>query len=448
MDLDRRTRSSVASALGLRRFALTRWPWRALLFVVSTGITLVVLAGPLMLMGLPALVAVSELVDGQMSWIAATVLVLLSAVLTVVFLPLVAELVVIADRARAQLIDARRMPETAPAPREPVAWLRDRYASPARWRQAAYVVVMFPLMSTALLLVMALGLIGGVLLAAPVIVAADAGPIAVGGWQVDSAWPSVAAALVGLMLLIGAMYAWSVASVVQVAVLRFILSLGGAAELESRLVEVSRSRARLVDSFDAERQRIERDLHDGAQQRLVTLTMQLGLSKMEVESALGTEHSATQTVSAAHDQAKELMTDLRQFIRGVHPKVLSDIGLEAALDQLAAQAPLPVALSYGLTTRVPQHVESTAYFVVAEALTNVARHSDARGARIDVTHDGHALWVDVSDDGQGGADPRNGTGLTGMADRLAVLDGTLRVSSPVGGPTLIRVRIPSRLEET
>jgi signal transduction histidine kinase len=201
---------------------------------------------------------------------------------------------------------------------------------------------------------------------------------------------------------------------------------------------VSRSRARLADAFEAERRRIERDLHDGAQQRLVSLTLQLGLARLDLPPG----SPAAETITAAHEQAKQLMAELRELIHGIQPQVLTDLGLPAALGELADQAPIPVAVDAHLAGRLPSQIENTAYFVVAEALTNIAKHSGATSASVTARQHHGVLTVEISDNGHGGANPRSGTGLTGLADRVAVTGGRMLLSSPAGGPTLLRVELP------
>jgi signal transduction histidine kinase len=207
---------------------------------------------------------------------------------------------------------------------------------------------------------------------------------------------------------------------------------------DAKLVELSRSRARLVDAFEVERRRIERDLHDGAQQRLVALSMQLGLARLELSDG----SPAAVQVAAAQQLAKETLAELRELIRGVHPKVLTDRGLAAAVGDAAGHAPVPVDLDLRLVGRLPDPVEMTAYFVVVEALANVAKHSGASRAAVSAGMRAGRLVLDVRDDGRGGADPGRGTGLTGLADRVAAIDGTVALSSPPGGPTLLHVELP------
>jgi signal transduction histidine kinase len=207
--------------------------------------------------------------------------------------------------------------------------------------------------------------------------------------------------------------------------------------LHAQLVEVSRSRARLVDAFEAERRRIERDLHDGAQRRLVSLTLQLGLARLD----LPPDSTAGTSVAEAHEQAKQTMAELRELIRGIHPQVLTDRGLPVALRSLADDTPIPVTVDVNLPGRLPSHLEATAYFLVAEALTNVTKHSGATRVSVSAHRHADTLVVEVSDNGRGGADPRQGSGLTGLADRAAVVDGRMFLSSPAGGPTLLRVEL-------
>jgi signal transduction histidine kinase len=198
---------------------------------------------------------------------------------------------------------------------------------------------------------------------------------------------------------------------------------------------VTRSRARLVDAFEVERRRIERDLHDGAQQRLVALNVHLGLARLETPL----DSPAAEPLARAHDLAKQALTELRELIRGVHPKVLTDRGLAAAVHDVAGRSPVPVDVSLALSGRLPSAVEVTAYFVVVEALTNVARHARASRASVTASLVDGRLVLRVSDDGAGGADPARGSGLAGLADRVAAVGGTVALSSPPGGPTVVQV---------
>jgi signal transduction histidine kinase len=211
------------------------------------------------------------------------------------------------------------------------------------------------------------------------------------------------------------------------------------AELRARVEELETSRARIVKVGLEERRRLERDLHDGAQQRLVALRLQLRLAR---DQAGKNPEAAQQMLDGAMTELDEALEELRELARGIHPAVLADRGLEPALSALAGRAPLPVEVGNVPDERLPAAVEAAAYFVVAEALTNVARYAHATRASVAVERrNGHAL-VEVRDDGIGGADASRGTGLTGLADRLAALDGRLEVESPNGGGTVVRADIP------
>ncbi|MEU6394767.1 sensor histidine kinase [Streptomyces sp. NPDC046939] len=215
-----------------------------------------------------------------------------------------------------------------------------------------------------------------------------------------------------------------------------------AQELAERVEELTATRAEAVAAHGAELRRIERDLHDGTQARLVALSMRVGLAtKMYDEKP----DMARKLLSDAQTQAEEALTELRHVVRGIHPPILTDRGLLGAIRALAAGSGLDVDVredGVEESPRAPAAVETVAYFVVAEALTNSAKHSGGRRARVEVSRAGRALRVVVRDEGKGGADEKGGTGLLGMRRRIAALDGTIRVSSPAGGPTVIEVELP------
>ncbi len=210
-----------------------------------------------------------------------------------------------------------------------------------------------------------------------------------------------------------------------------------AAELRARIEDLRASRARLVEAGDAERRRLERDLHDGAQSRLVALALKLKLARMKVEP--GSEAAALLDESSAELQAS--LDELRELARGIHPAILSDRGLEPALRALADRAPVPVSVSVA-EGELPPTVEIAVYFVVAEALTNVAKYAGASSAAVVVRRVGGRVVVEVTDDGVGGADVAAGSGLRGLSDRVAALDGRIEVDSPPGGGTRLRAGIP------
>ncbi|MET0821572.1 MAG: histidine kinase, partial [Aeromicrobium sp.] len=214
------------------------------------------------------------------------------------------------------------------------------------------------------------------------------------------------------------------------------------ATLERRVAEVSRSRAESIDHSAAELRRIERDLHDGAQARLVALGMNLGLAAELIENDPAT---AARLLAEARDVTTSALGDLRSVVRGIHPPVLADRGLAGAVQALALDMAVPVSTTIVLAGRAPAPVESAVYFAVSELLANVGKHAAADRVSIDVSHDGRALVVVVEDDGVGGASTASGTGLSGVARRLTAFDGTMDVVSPVGGPTTITLEVPCAL---
>jgi signal transduction histidine kinase len=208
--------------------------------------------------------------------------------------------------------------------------------------------------------------------------------------------------------------------------------------LRERVDHLRGARQRIITAADAERRRIERDLHDGAQQRLVALTVLLGLAESRLASDPG---SAAELIAQAREEAQLAVKELRELAHGIHPTLLSELGLGAALEALATRAPLPVSISGVPAVRLPPAVESTAYYVTAEALTNVAKYARAGRAFVHLSIEEDRLQLQVGDDGVGGADP-SGTGLRGLQDRVDALDGTLEVHSPRGGGTTVRVELP------
>jgi signal transduction histidine kinase len=220
---------------------------------------------------------------------------------------------------------------------------------------------------------------------------------------------------------------------------RRLLGPSRSEELALRVESLARSRAGAVAAADSERRRIERDLHDGAQQRLVSLAMNLGMARERFE---GESEPVRQAIAAAHEEAILALSELREFIRGLHPAVLSDRGLNTALSGLVARAPLPVRLRVDAPRPAAPGIEAVAYFIVSEALTNVVKHASATSAEVTVTRAGDLLRIVVSDDGTGGAVPGAGSGLDGLAQRAAAVDGTLNIDSPPGGPTIITAELP------
>jgi PAS domain S-box-containing protein len=211
------------------------------------------------------------------------------------------------------------------------------------------------------------------------------------------------------------------------------------AELHARLDELAASRARIVNAGDVERRRLERNLHDGAQQRLVTLSLSLrvALAKLDADPA-----AARAALAQARDELAVALDELRELARGLHPAILSERGLRAAVETLADRAPVPVEAEIA-DERLPEPVEAAAYYLVAEALTNATKYARASSVRIRVAENDGIVIVEVSDDGVGGADPATGSGLRGLADRVEALGGSLEVVSPPGAGTSLRAEIPA-----
>ncbi|RPE41574.1 signal transduction histidine kinase [Streptomyces sp. Ag109_O5-1] len=212
-------------------------------------------------------------------------------------------------------------------------------------------------------------------------------------------------------------------------------------ELERRIAELESDRGVVVDTAAADLRRIERDLHDGAQARLVNLAMGLGLAK---EKLLEDPDSAAAMVEEAHGEVKLALQELRDLARGIHPAVLTDRGLDAALSSVASRCTVPVQVTADLRSRPAPAIEGIAYFTVSELLQNISKHSGARSASVDVWRADDRLLIQVQDDGRGGASLDRGTGMRGLADRLGAVDGLFVVDSPAGGPTTVTAELPWR----
>jgi signal transduction histidine kinase len=223
---------------------------------------------------------------------------------------------------------------------------------------------------------------------------------------------------------------------------QWFLSPGATERLERRVEQLTEIRADVVDHSAAELRRLERDLHDGAQARLVALSLSLGMA----DSVLDKDpDAARKLVKDARETTDAALGELRSVVRGIHPPVLADRGLAGAVEALSLDMAIPVRLEAALSGRPPAPVESAVYFAVAECLANIGKHADAGNAWIRLGHADGTLRVEVGDDGGGGADPRAGTGMSGVMRRLAAFDGTMMVSSPVGGPTIITLEVPCAL---
>jgi signal transduction histidine kinase len=309
----------------------------------------------------------------------------------------------------------------------------------ATWREVGYAVLRLPVSFAAALLSLGAGVLGLVMLTLPLYNRElPDGGAHVAGTVLKGAPVMAASAGAGLVLLLASPWLARAFASADAALARALLS--PPSNLAARVSELELSRERVVDAAEAERRRIERDLHDGAQQRLVALALELGRAKAKFDEDLD---AVRLLVDHAHTEAKTVLAELRGLVRGVHPPVLTDRGLDAALSGLAALCPVPVDVEVDVPVRPKPVVEAAAYFVVAEALTNVAKHARASHARVVVEQHGRpgTLSVVISDDGVGGADP-DAPGLRGLADRVGGVDGRLTVESPRGGPTIIAAELP------
>ena len=318
--------------------------------------------------------------------------------------------------------------------------------SPATWRQLGYHLVAAPVLAAAAAAAVAAWLAG--LAATGVYVYAwglKPGTLLVRG----TSWPpeflhrtpiplDVWLTLGGLVLLTAAPRLTAAVAALDAAAARALLGPSRAQELEHQVERLTQTRTGAVDAADAERRRLERDLHDGTQQRLVALAMNLGLARIQARTA----EQAQEALAEAHEDAKAALAELRNLVRGLHPAVLEDRGLDAALSGVTARMAIPVRLTVDLPRRPSATIEAVAYFVVSESLTNITKHAQASQAEVVVQRAGDRLHIIVSDDGAGGADPARGTGLAGLAMRAASVDGTFEIASPPGGPTLITVDLP------
>ncbi|MER7955371.1 sensor domain-containing protein [Streptomyces sp. NPDC096030] len=257
-------------------------------------------------------------------------------------------------------------------------------------------------------------------------------------FYLDSPFEIAVTSAVGLLFVLAG--PWIIRSLAAVDRL-MVSGLLGPSRLATRVTELETDRGVVVDTAAADLRRIERDLHDGAQARLVALAMDLGLAK---EKLAEDPQAAARMVDEAHGEVKTALQELRDLARGIHPAVLTDRGLDAALSAVAARCTVPVSVEVDLPARPVPAIEGIAYFTVSELLQNVSKHSGARQAWVDVWRTGDRLMLQVRDDGRGGADTAAGRGLAGLTERLDAVDGILAVDSPAGGPTTITAELPWR----
>ena len=407
--------------------------WRALLHVL-TGAPAGFAAG-LLVLGLPVLVwygafhtvpVASRSIGDATSAVTLTAL----AVITPVTLLWCVQALSAVQRGRFRVVLGTDIPAPSRAELGSRLWLEGRWLQwlmvewrdPATWRQLAYH-----------LLSLVTGIAGAVLVVAALAPALAAVVMVARG---DSGLGMIVLALAGVLA--APWVARGVAFADEQAG-RALLGPSRTEALTERVETLARSRSDIIAATDAERRRIERDLHDGAQQRLVSLAMKLGMARADLD---GVPEPARLAIEQAHDEAVQALAELRDLVRGLHPAVIDDRGLDAALSGIAARSPVPVRLRVDAGRRCSPTIEAVAYFVVSEALANVAKHAEATRADVTVSLSGDRLRVAVTDDGRGGAVFGAGTGLRGLAQRAAAVDGTMTVDSPVGGPTTITVELP------
>ncbi|MFC9470304.1 sensor histidine kinase [Streptomyces coelicoflavus] len=387
-------------------FLTSSWPWRSLAYL-SGGVLVGAAAVLFFALGLAA---------------GLVLLVVLIGVAPLVGLVFTSTVVATVERRRLRLVDLDRVSDPHRAPEAPGlrGWVATRLKEQATWRE-----LMFTLLSAVALWwldLMVLGFSFG--LPATTIASTD-----------GETWPWT---VFGVLVLLSTPYTVTSWAGARAAMARSFLAPRDR-ELGEELREVRASQSRLLDSFDAERVRIERDLHDGAQQHLVSLGMTLGLMRLDVEPGSPQDELLTR----AERQLSTAHQELRALIRGLNPPVLADHGLVAAIEDYAGRFPIPVTVDLNLPERLPRKLETTMYYLINEAMTNIAKHSGARTAAVRGRYHSDLLVLDIKDDGRGGLDPA-GSGVTGLADRVTALDGRMRVSSPSGGPTLLHVEVPCR----
>lgn len=414
--MSQRKSADAWAALGTApwRFLLSPWPWRSFAYIFSSAV--------LGFMLMPLVVA------------------------TLLLAPLWGILLGWVERWRVRLLG---FPRIAPG-HVPLGWDRRsewlgvRLREPVTWRETAYLLVSMVFGTISFFILT----IGVTVVTIPFVTVLQLGdePLRINFfadvWVITQASDALPLFLIALLCCMVLGYLNTVLAAGQASVARALLS-PRQEELERQVARLTVSRASLLNAFEAERRRIERDLHDGTQQQLVATSMALGVASLELETVEGAAgEKARLAVERAHAQAESALASLRDIVRGIHPQVLVDHGLEAAVGELVGRLPLAVEISIELPRRLSAGVESSAYFVVSEALTNVVRHAQAQRVAVSASLVSEGLWLQIVDDGVGGANEAAGSGLAGLRERAEVLGGTFSVLSPEGGPTTIRLTVP------
>jgi signal transduction histidine kinase len=402
--------------------------WRAVLYSAAVGIRALVVISVVVLLGAPIGIALSGPVRGTGT---AAGLVAAGLALLGVGLPLISVVLARADWSGATaLLDRSAGGPPGVRLREPRTLIRP----------LAYTVIMLTIGGAIAVLALLIIVVSAVALISPLLIAMDdQAVIVLGPFTVSTVPQSVLAAVIAAGVLTGLVLALPALSRAHASLVLQVLTRPEQ-RLQRDLTVTAQSRARLVRAFDIERRRIERDLHDGVQPQLMSVSMTLGLAL----AAMPNDAPGRIDVARAQDQAKQTLEDLRNFVRNIHPQVLTDHGLGAAIRELADTLTLPIAVDDRLMDRLPTEIETNLYFCVAELLTNVVKHSDAEHAQVRL----HRLAPDVvevsvRDDGGGGAGAthQDNGGLDGIGDRIAALNGDLDIDSPLGGPTAITITI-------
>jgi signal transduction histidine kinase len=372
-----------------------------------------------------------------------------AAICTIVLVPVVVWLLLlgvrllgIIERGRYQATLAVRIPDPYPPFTGPfLDRVRQRLVCAAAWKELLYAVVLFPLAAVGFVASMAVWSVSLAFAALPLYLGALPGGVARFAWfEVGGGAGLAAVTLAGVGGLFIAPWIARGWVAVDVFVARNLLGRGVTYELEERVDVLQETRSWALEVAEAERRRIERDLHDGAQQRLVALAMELGMAREKLD---GDPDGARALIEHAHTEAKAAIVELRDLARGIHPPDLGGTGLPGAIPVLAGRGAVPVDVEVSVPERPAPSVEGIAYFVVSEALANVAKHAGASRASVRVAQPDGWLVVEVADDGRGGATADGpGSGLRGLAERVRSVDGRFTVSSPAGGPTIIRAELP------
>ncbi|MFE3142296.1 sensor histidine kinase [Streptomyces scopuliridis] len=356
------------------------------------------------------------------------------------------------ERARARGLLGLDVPDPAPARGAKsglMSWVGAVLKSGVSWRHLLYAILHFPWAVFAFVVSLSFSAVGWALFSYPLWhwvfpSHLDQPGIAIysdgtgNGFFLDTPFEIAATAVVGLVLVLFS--PWLIRGLATVDRL-LVMGLLGPSRLATRVSELESDRGVVVDTAAADLRRIERDLHDGAQARLVALAMDLGLAK---EKLAEDPDAAARMVGEAHGEVKTALQELRDLARGIHPAVLTDRGLDAALSAIASRCTVPVKVEVDLLCRPAAAIEGIAYFTVSELLQNVSKHARASRATVEVWQTRDRLMLQVTDDGRGGADATAGSGLAGLAERLDAVDGILVVDSPAGGPTTVTAELPWR----